>query len=51
MAKKPDPAPPKRTGVLGAYRVEGGRFAAYDAEGKTYLVSETQAEALGIKEA
>lgn len=50
MAKKPTEAPaPKKTGPLGAYRVEGGHFAAYDAQGRTTLIDQAAAEALGIR--
>ncbi len=42
---------PATTGPIGAYKVEGGRFAAYDATGRNWLVSQDQAEAMGIREA
>ena len=48
MAKEPTP---KSTEPLAAYRVEGGKFAAYNSHGLAWLVSETEAERLGIREA
>lgn len=47
---KPAATPPT-TGPIGAYRAEGGRFAAYDATGRTWPVTQDQAEAMGIREA
>ena len=48
MAKTPEPV---STAPLAAYRVQGGRFAAYDATGRAQIVTQEQAEALGIREA
>lgn len=51
MARKPtDPQPStKSKDPIGAYRVHGDRFAAYDAEGRTKIISEADAHAIGIR--
>jgi hypothetical protein len=48
MAKTPEPT---STAPLAAYRVQGGKFAAYDATGRAWIIPQDQAEALGIREA
>lgn len=48
MAKEPTP---KSIEPLAAYRVQGGKYAAYNAQGQAWLVSETEAQRLGIREA
>ena len=40
----------KPKGPIGAYRVEGGRFASFDAQGLTEIINEAKALALGIRE-
>jgi hypothetical protein len=52
MAKKPaddQPEPKRKTEILGAYRLEGGGFAAYSGEGRTKVISQTEAEAIGVR--
>jgi hypothetical protein len=52
MAKKPADGQPTlkaSTNTIGTYRVDGGRFASYDGEGRTKIITEAEAEAIGVR--
>ena len=52
MAKKPTDGQPtlkSPTNIIGAYRVDGGRFASFDGEGRAKIITEAEAESIGVR--